>query len=206
LKTKDRIIATALRLFNEQGTKAVSTNHIAAAAKMSPGNLYYYFKNKGEIIRDIFSIMINEFNKAECLSGEACLEQMGKHMEQVLEVQWKYRSLQMELMSLVEQDDWLKQQMKEVHQLHLEQFKNFIIQMIEVGMMKALPEETINILSENCWIIAIFWQPYLHLGGSKITKEKLQEGIQRVHFLLYPYLTDPESMAFPSFEIPHKTV
>lgn len=58
MNTRERIIEMAIRLFNELGTGAVSTNHIAEALSMSPGNLYYHFRNKEEIIRAILERMI----------------------------------------------------------------------------------------------------------------------------------------------------
>ena len=42
MATKDRIIETAIGLFNIHGTKAISTNHIAKAMGISPGNLYLF--------------------------------------------------------------------------------------------------------------------------------------------------------------------
>ena len=54
MSNRQRIIDAALMLFNDQGTGAVSTNHIADAAGISPGNLYYHFRNKEEIIRVLF--------------------------------------------------------------------------------------------------------------------------------------------------------
>src|SRR3982751_52008 len=50
MKTRDRILETALRLFNEEGTAKVPTNRIAIELEMSPGNLYYHFRQKEQLV------------------------------------------------------------------------------------------------------------------------------------------------------------
>ena len=45
----------SLELFNQQGERSISTNHIAAHMEISPGNLYYHFPNKQAIIAVLFS-------------------------------------------------------------------------------------------------------------------------------------------------------
>ena len=44
--TYSRIVEASLTLFNEEGERNISTNHIAAHLGISPGNLYYHFRNK----------------------------------------------------------------------------------------------------------------------------------------------------------------
>lgn len=53
-KTKDRILATALGLFNNEGEAQVSSVDIASVMGISPGNLYYHYKGKDEIIEALF--------------------------------------------------------------------------------------------------------------------------------------------------------
>ncbi len=54
VKTRDRILRTALALFNEEGEAQVSTVEIAGVLEISPGNLYYHFKGKEAIIEALF--------------------------------------------------------------------------------------------------------------------------------------------------------
>src|SRR5687767_13882214 len=55
--TKDKIVSAAIELFNASSVAAVTTNHIASHLAISPGNLYYHFANKEEIVRAAFERM-----------------------------------------------------------------------------------------------------------------------------------------------------
>ncbi len=50
MRTRDRILATALSLFNEAGYGAVTTAALAERLGMAEGNLWYHFKTKRALL------------------------------------------------------------------------------------------------------------------------------------------------------------
>lgn len=53
MKTRDRIVQEARRLFNEAGYAQATTQALARRLSMSEGNLWYHFKTKGELLEAI---------------------------------------------------------------------------------------------------------------------------------------------------------
>jgi len=54
MKTRDRILRTALTLFNDEGEGDQTAVDLANVLEISPGNLYYHFKGKDAIIHVLF--------------------------------------------------------------------------------------------------------------------------------------------------------
>ena len=55
LDSRQEILRTAARLFQQQGYDATSMNDVAAALKLSKGGLYHHFQSKDEILFEIMS-------------------------------------------------------------------------------------------------------------------------------------------------------
>ncbi len=54
-RTREKILDRSIELFNQKQASNVSTVQISAALEISPGNLYYYYSNKEELIRCIWN-------------------------------------------------------------------------------------------------------------------------------------------------------
>jgi AcrR family transcriptional regulator len=53
-ETRERLVATALRLFREDGFQATTMRRIATEAGVSLGNAYYYFGSKDDLVHELY--------------------------------------------------------------------------------------------------------------------------------------------------------
>lgn len=99
IKTREKILNVSIDLFNNKKASNVSTVQISTAMNISPGNLYYYFANKEEIIRCIWNErMLNVINgitdKAhETKSIEDLLNNIEEWIEHIIEYRFFYSEL-----------------------------------------------------------------------------------------------------------------
>ncbi|MGD9950375.1 MAG: TetR/AcrR family transcriptional regulator [Desulfobulbus sp.] len=204
MKTRDKIINIALQLFNDQGTKAVSTNHIAATAGISPGNLYYHFRNKEDIIRAIFEQMdaygmeqyLLIFNELQ----PGTLEAIEETFVMIQKFNWRYRFFKRELTALIMTDNLLKENFHQTHRRMLEVVRQSNNAAVAIGTLKPLSDKDMNLFTEEIWLVALFWLNYLEVGGEEINEETLTRGIDLLRNMLRPRLTEEAAISLTQRE------
>lgn len=194
MKTPERILAAALRLFNEQGTGAVSTNHIAEALSMSPGNLYYHFRNKEEIIRAIFE---QQFARADALYELAddrppTLADLRQLVRATFAMSWDYRFIYRELIALLRRDEQLQRRWVAVRARGFAGFGELVARFVAAGVLRA-PEspEVIQRIAELCWLVSEFWLASVEVSGQAVDAAQMEHGVALMLQVLEPYLLPP---------------
>ncbi|MEM1124631.1 MAG: TetR/AcrR family transcriptional regulator [Bacteroidota bacterium] len=103
MKTKEKILQQALKLFNTKGVNQVSSLEISQVMNISYGNLTYHFKNKEELVLALYKRMQNELNEAINNLVKRVFQETYylKLVNETFEVTWKYRFVYLDLSSLM---------------------------------------------------------------------------------------------------------
>ena len=101
-RTAERILEVSLELFNRFGEPNVSTTLISAEMGISPGNLYYHYPAKDELINSLF----DRYEKAlgeilPAADGVENVEDAWLFMHVLFELIWAYRFLYRDLNDLL---------------------------------------------------------------------------------------------------------
>jgi AcrR family transcriptional regulator len=191
MSTRDNILNAALELFNEQGTAAVSTNHIAAAINISPGNLYYHFRNKEDIINALFERWFAQWDETYQLpAGQAPeLRDVEALISRNYQLIWEYRFAFREMAALLRSDPDLRARYQEMRRRGYDGFEALIEELATSGVLTQ-PETTheLKMLTELCWIISEQWPVNLELSGRAFDAAGIQEGVDLMRYILRPYL------------------
>jgi AcrR family transcriptional regulator len=196
MKTPERILAAALRLFNEQGTAAVSTNHIAAALGMSPGNLYYHFRNKEEIIRALFEQQFARWEELYTLPNDRLptLDDLKQLVRATFVTGWNYRFIYRELIALLRRDEQLRRRWVEVRARGFAGFHELVAQFVAAGVLRAPDNaETVTHLAEICWLISEFWLASVEISGEEVDAAQMERGVALMLQVLEPFVASPAS-------------
>ena len=101
-RTAERILEVTLDLFNRFGEPNVSTTLISAELRISPGNLYYHYPAKDELINALFGRYEDELERLLAASeGVRNVEDAWLFFHMLFELIWKHRFLYRDLNDLL---------------------------------------------------------------------------------------------------------
>ena len=186
MKTRDRIIEASLQLFNEQGERAVTTNHIAAHLGMSPGNLYYHFRNKQQIIAELFERYAAEAEQNLALpEGRALdLDDKARYLETMGATMWRYRFMLRDLEHLLASDTELAARYRAFSRLALHAIEAIFQGTIDAGILDARYANA-EVLALNSWLLMTSWVNFLcttmlNDAQDDLTPQMLRRGVYQV--------------------------
>jgi AcrR family transcriptional regulator len=189
--TKSRILDTALALFNERGTVNVTTNHIADALEMSPGNLYYHFRNKAEIVRRLFARIIDEWaiNYALPPGTIPSIQTTETMVAGNFRIQARYRFFFRDLTLLLNADPALAAAYRQNREAGITNTKFLLNVFAEAQVLKPIDDEnTLDDLVQMLWLVGDFWLVFKDTGGAKFSYADMDQGMRLFRRLLKSHI------------------
>jgi AcrR family transcriptional regulator len=191
-KRRELILITALQLFNEQGSHKVSTNHIAKAMGISPGNLYYHFKNKEHIVRELLARLIEGFDSLVHMRGEvkSGIDLIAETISATARLIYEYRFIYIELAALLARDEIFKAMYRDIKERRAREFTtlfDFVAQM--GGFRQTIPPEEQKAIVFIVWTYAEAIVTALHTSNIPVTPVSIQSHFKKIVYILKGYLT-----------------
>ncbi|MAG76941.1 MAG: TetR family transcriptional regulator [Colwelliaceae bacterium] len=200
MKTRDKIIQASIELFNENGERNVTTNHIAAHLGISPGNLYYHFRNKEDIILSIYeeyarNLLLETFPQVS--PDVPPLDAIIHYMDAVFQAMSRFRFFYANLPVLLSKNPLLREKYVEVQHFISERVSDMMISLRDADMITFDDEELPDLVS-ILRLVNTFWLSFYQTQTmeSDINASGFYEGVLKLLSIIRPYTTEK---ALPEF-------
>ena len=194
MKTRDKIIQASIVLFNEQGERNVTTNHIAAHLAISPGNLYYHFRNKEDIILSIYEEYARSLllETLPTVSSEVKpLDSLVLYMDSVFQTTMKFRFFYSSLPVLLDKDPSLREKYVEVQQSISERVSQLLISLRAADIID-FPDDCLADIVSILRLINTFWVSFYQTQTmvnevNQVDDSVFYQGVLKILVILRPY-------------------
>ena len=193
-RTAERILEVTLDLFNRFGEPNVSTTLISAELGISPGNLYYHYPAKDELINSLFDRY--EKSLSELLNasdGVRDVEDAWFFMHTLFELIWQYRFLYRDLNDLLSKNRRLETHFQSVLKNKTRSVKTMLDSMSRSGAIRMDPRE-MEATATSMVVVLTYWLSFEYVRDPRKALEPesaqsaLLRGAHHVLNLLAPYL------------------
>jgi AcrR family transcriptional regulator len=190
-RTRERIVETALALFNRLGEPHITTADIADEMEISPGNLYYHFRNKDEIIAELFAAFERRLDGVFSVpeGRSASVEDLWLLLHLLFEAMWDHRFLFRDLDEILSRNRRLASRFASIMRSGTGIVTELCRGLVAAGTMRA-SEREIAALADNVSLVATYWISYqkLHAGERTADGVDLGRAAYQVLSLVAPFL------------------
>jgi AcrR family transcriptional regulator len=202
-RTRERILELSLRLFNEFGEPNITTTIIAEELNISPGNLYYHFRNKDDIVNSLFAQFETEIGRmlAAPAGRKPNMDDVWLYLHLMFELIWRYRFFYRDLSDLLSRNRTLELHFKQILAHKIEVARQLCLGLRSDQALEATDLE-IDALAANMVVVATYWLSYEYVRNPrKYTEqeamaESLARGCYQVLSLIGPYLRGETRLLF----------
>jgi AcrR family transcriptional regulator len=190
-RTRERILETALELFNRFGEPHITTADIAGEMEISPGNLYYHFRNKDGIIAELFAGFERRLDGLFALpeGRAASVEDLWLLLHLLFEAMWDHRFLFRDLDEILSRNRKLASRFALIMRRGSRTVIELCRGLVTAGAMRA-SEREIAALAENVGLVATYWISYQKMSAGEHANDavSLDRAAYQVLALIAPFL------------------
>ncbi|MDD2918617.1 TetR/AcrR family transcriptional regulator [Rhodoferax sp.] len=193
-RTAERILEVTLALFNRFGEPNVSTTLISAELNISPGNLYYHYPAKDELINALFDRFERPLNELLGAGDDVRnVEDAWFFMHTLFELIWKYRFLYRDLNDLLSKNRRLEMHFQSILKNKTRSIKALLDGMRRGGALQ-IDSREIDATATSMVVVLTYWLSFEYVRDPRNALEEqnaqtaLLRGAQHVLNLLAPYL------------------
>ena len=164
--TKELILATSLALFNELGEPNVTTNHIADEADISPGNLYYHFRSKDDIVIQLFKRFLTGLQPLTEVPENSALEaeDLWFQLHLAFEIKGRFRFLYRNLSDLTARIPDLDRAMRGLLMRERQAAFQMISGLELKGALRISTQEK-ELLVDTILLVITYWIPFASISN-----------------------------------------
>lgn len=193
-RTAERILEVTLDLFNRFGEPNVSTTLISAELGISPGNLYYHYPAKDELINALFDRYERALSELlHAADNVRNVEDAWLFFHMLFELIWQYRFLYRDLNDLLSKNRRL-----ETHFQFVLKNKSRAVRTVLDGLTRAhaarIDPREADAAANAMVVVLTYWLSYEYVRDPRKALEPdsaaaaLSRGAFHVLSLLMPYL------------------
>jgi len=193
-RTAERILEVTLELFNRFGEPNVSTTLISAELRISPGNLYYHYPAKDELINSLFQRYERALGELLAAADSVRnVEDAWFFMHSLFELIWQYRFLYRDLNDLLSKNRRLETHFQTVLDDKARAVRGLLSGMERAGALQIDAREA-GPTSTSMVVVLTYWLSFEYVRDPRRALEPesaqaaLLRGAHHVLNLLMPYL------------------